>query len=741
MKITENYLKKIIRKSLLKEDSADAYARFVLNMQKLAVFSERSLSMQLYKKENPELYKKVKALGQRLIKKIQDDFPGNIDVEKIFDIIKMAKSEKEKNPNIDYGAKVIEIAQTVWSNNVGYGRSTKGIGATNLAAADPRARGETAKAIDRTLKYAWKQEKNQPENKEYWDNFEVWHAIGGIVKGGQGINHDEVLTFLDTFKNNNPHELSGYGWDGRASPSDDAQINPGIKSIINNSVQTRWPSKFHIKLDGDITFAAAFDITTQWLSFKEEDDDNFEKSGDFSKMLNWGKHGGLITGPADKLLGGQDTYNEIVIRDSKIDGISMPGEYIDWLKEMTGNKSNLGMPDIGYVNLRSIYSSLKRGDEKRAADDLIKIASIQSNYNGGIYPQQAFNQIKNYLVTGDISYIDDENVFINNKKRLEKYLSYGVSIYENQSGKNITNLLKEFIDVVNTCMQPNPYLVERRNVTVKEAILRSTSSYKNQNHMIELIEKFPSELMKDKKFTNFIFSDEGKELIDEYAESQRQNGNRIYYFNFNNRYTAETIKILSDPNKFLNEKATESSISGLLLESVPQIISNCVYTIAHFVLDYYNNYKEIPGYGFLREKPAPPPPKKILRYDFTVNPPYYFHGKWTLGTGKKHIFTDKTVNEFPHQTDRKYFIDMVSNVVKGGGFWEKFMLWNSDQNQWKDVNLSNLSYQEIKTVLDSILVPPVPGSKYDPFPAPRKQVSETISINKKQIRNIIRKIL
>lgn len=739
MKITEKYLRKIIRKSLLKEDSMDAYARFVLNMQKLAIFSERSLSMQHYKKENPDLYKKVKALGQRLIKKIQDDFPGNINVEKIFDIIKLAKSEKEKNPNIDYGAKVIEIAQTVWSNNIGHGRSTEGFGATNLAAADPRARGETAKAIDRTLKYAWREEKNQPENKEFWNNFEVWHAIGGIVKGGEGYNHDEIFTFLDTFKDNNPHELSGYGWDGRTTPSDDKRINPGIKSIINNSSQARWPDKFHIKLKGDITFAAGFDITTQWLSYKEEDDKNFEKSGDFNKMLNWGKYGGLITGPSDKLLGGQDTYNEIVIRDSQIDGISMPGEYITWLKEMTGKKSLLGYSDTGYVSLRDIYVSLKRGDEKRAADLLIKIGSVQSNLNGGIYPQQAFNQIKNYLLTGDISYIDDKNVFINNKKRLEQYLSYDVPIYENQSGKNITNLLKEFIDVIDTCMQPNPYLVERRNVTVKEAILRS-SSYKNQNHMIELIEKFPSTLMKNKKFTKFIFSDEGKKLIEEYAALQRQNGNMIYYFNFDNGYTEETISILSDPNKFLNQKVAESSISELLLGSIPQLISDCVYTIAHFVLDYYNNYKEIPGYGFLRKKPLPPPPKKVLSYNFTMNPPYYFHGKWTEPSGQKKEFTDRSTTKHPHQTDRKYFIDMVSNIVKYGGFWEKFMLWNIEKGKWENVNLSNLSHQEIKTVLNSILAPPLPGSEYDPFPEPRGKVSE-IKISRKQISNLIKKVI
>jgi len=651
----------------------------------------------------------------------------------IFAIIEKAKKEKEKNPSLDYGARVIEISNTVWSNNMGDSRSTKeGFG---LAAADPKARGEVTKAIDRTLKYAWKQEKNEPKNKEFWDNFESWHCVGGIAYSAGEISFEDLFTFFDLFKSNNPDELSGYGWDGRKSSSDDKKMNPGVQSVINTT--KGWPEKFHVKLSGDVTFAAAFDITTQWLSYKEEDSGDFEKAGDFSKMLNRGKYGGLITGPDDDLLSGHDTYNEIVIKDSKLDGISVPNSMINKLEEQIGDHGGLGFDTIGRViSLSVLYDSLKNGDIKTAANDLIAIADDRSHYKTGY--SAGFTQIKDYLLTGDIKQIKEDNIFIKNKNRLEKFLSYGVPIYENQSGKNITYLLEQYVDVVNVCMQPNPILVERRNVTVKEAIARGGTVYGNSNDIIKTLERFPSELFQNKPLVKFIFSDEGEKQIDRYIRSQFKKGiKRNLYNNPFDSYTEIATKILSNPKAFLNKKATEVGLPQLLKKDVPDVIQTCAYVIAYYLLDHYDEYKEIPNFGPIRQQPQNPFSKKTLKYDFAVQMPYYFYGIWTTGSGKKQSFQDKSTNEFPHQTDRKYFMDMVAGIVKNGGVWEKFMIWNLDQNKWENVNLSNLSYQEINTVLDSILIPPVPGSQY----TPTGQVAETISINKKQLRNIIRKIL
>ena len=99
MKITERHIRVLIRKSLLKEDSRDAYARFIMNMEKLASFSDHAKNMSSWKESKPELYKKVKALGDKLVKKIQGDYPGEINLKDLTAIIKLARQAKKESPN------------------------------------------------------------------------------------------------------------------------------------------------------------------------------------------------------------------------------------------------------------------------------------------------------------------------------------------------------------------------------------------------------------------------------------------------------------------------------------------------------------------------------------------------------------------------------------------------------------------------------------------------------------------
>ena len=147
-----------------------------------------------------EKQKSLKKLRGKLVAKIQGDFPGTIDINQIDEIIDNAKQLSDSDPiNYPYAETVIKLANSVWSSNVGRARHADAThGGHSLAAADPKARGVVAKSLDRTLKYAWKKEAEQPENKEFWNNFEVWHAIGGIVgESGGNINHEVAIGFLE----------------------------------------------------------------------------------------------------------------------------------------------------------------------------------------------------------------------------------------------------------------------------------------------------------------------------------------------------------------------------------------------------------------------------------------------------------------------------------------------------------------------------------------------------------------
>ena len=437
MKITEYKIKRMIKEALLREDSMDAYARFVHNMERLALFSERSAVMKSYKNKNPEMYEKVKALGQKLIKKVQGDFPGKLDVDKINSIIRLAREEKRKNPSISYPETVVEYSKQLWSNNINRDISRAG----TFTSADPRTRGEFAKSIDRTLKYAWKQEADQPENKRFWDNFEVWHAVGGIVGGGAtGFDHDVLFQFLEAFKTSNPNELSGYGHSGK---SDKKMLNPGINNIIRNT--SIWHDNVHVRLDGEITFAANFDITTQWLSLKDEDTEEFEKAGDLTKLLKDNDLSGMITGPRDIQISGDDSYNEIVIKDSRATAIVFPQDFFDLIKKIGSLKIKLG--NRGF-NLFMLGREINKGNH----DYVLKyLKKVDESGEFGSYYRKDTIKLFNAMLTGDVSILNSGNSVVEEVNIFKKYLDINMPFYD-MGGANVTNRTIKAISNLKACV-------------------------------------------------------------------------------------------------------------------------------------------------------------------------------------------------------------------------------------------------------------------------------------------------
>lgn len=180
-------------------------------------------------------------------------------------------------------------------------------------AADPKSRVGSAKIIDKLMKQIWQSEaKNYTD---FWSNFETWHAVGGIV-GGENVDYNVYYNFPNSYMLD---ELSCYGAPGNSSD----ELNPLIQEMMLNNPGLGWATKVHFRIKGDITFAAHYDIVTEWLKLKKENDpNNFKKHANFSKIaLN---SESLIVGPEDKITDKEttgDNYNEIVVQGGVVNGV------------------------------------------------------------------------------------------------------------------------------------------------------------------------------------------------------------------------------------------------------------------------------------------------------------------------------------------------------------------------------------------------------------------------------------
>jgi len=709
VKIKENYIKKLIKESLLKEASTDAYARFVQNMEKLALFSEKSLSMKHYKEENPELFERMKALGQRIVKKIQGDFPGTLELDALYAVINTARKAKKEDPSIDYGAKVIELSDNLWFNSIDRGVSRA---EGSFYTADPKARGVMAKSLDRTLKYAWKQEADQPENKDYWDNFEVWHAVGGIVGvGGGGFNHNTVFQFLNDFKTNNPHELSAYGHPGK---SDDS-LNSGVSKIIDNS--RGWQDKVHIRLDGEITFAANFDITTQWLSLKDEDTEEFEKAADFNKLLTGGGSGyeGMITGPKDKIIGGQDTYNEIVIKDSKATAIVFPEAFFDSLRSISAYK-------FDNTNLFTIGREINGGALDSAMQELL------SNLGGALYIPgmsswyaQSLGKLFEAMLDGDTSILNSENRAVKGINMFSKYLDIDMPFY-NMAGKNVSRQIKETINNLKACLDfvSNPN-ISRETMSLYDWVKKNRpKSLKFVDLYLKYIdpEKYPATI-------KFMKSEEGKEFIQDKRREFKLPS--VLSFDYH-----EYKKDFENPKEFFAKNVpfqmmSKDSSSPLQLH---QIVT--MGQVIAMVENKHPAFSTLPPPRSRKVNPAdlPPPrsPKKRIS-DNIIMPPYFISITWKDSPqGQDKSYTDDIERKFgfrEHQNNVSIIKNMLDSIVNKGGEVKYFSLYDPEIKSFIKVN--------DKAQLNKLVVPPLPP--------PRQKIAESLTLTRKDLRSLIEGLL
>ena len=643
MKIKEKNIKKLIRNALLKEDSRDAYARFIMNMEKLASFSDHAKNMSSWKESKPELYKKVKALGDKLVKKIQGDYPGEINLKDLSAIISLARKAKKESPEIDYGDKVLELANQLWTKDIGESRA-----GSQFGSADPKARGDAAKNIDRMLKSAWQKEAYQPENKDFWDKFEVWHSIGGIVRNDSN-ELDSVISFLSSFQKRNPDELSAYGWDGTGDQSDNKKINSGIHSIINS--EGDWQNKFHVKLDGNVTFAAAYDITTQWLSFKEsEDKTDFEKSGDFNKMLISGGGEGLITGPDDPLLTDRDKYNEIVIKNAKAVAIAIPPKISEIIKTIPTQ----GISRESKFTLKNYVDLMASGEIKKAADLILdwRIDSTSGvSFGASQDPPIAVKEIRDSIIFSDPSEISKDNLVIRYKKFCEDLSSFNINIYDNITGENITNYLFELENVFKLLFTKNQAIEEKRNMTVGQAILNALSNEgankTTQSLLINAIKNLPIDVYNSGMF-KWAATPQGVQEI----EKLMDNLNAPFY-QAEKIYSQDEEKINVAKKlgpEYLNVNISQldfRDFRSLFKGIIPHWMTRNYLAAVIYFYDSYKNYKEIPGIGRIN-KPANPflSTTKKEKTDTGLSDNYWF---WKRDTTKPKNAGEK----FGHYTGKQ----------------------------------------------------------------------------------------
>ena len=290
-------IREAVREKLL-EKSQDVYTKFLDEIKRFAkLASDKSLNKQEYN-EFIEKY----------------SLPDDLDPDKIIDIVNNSNSDKE----------IINSLQSLYSDIT----KNASVNQTHQAA-DPASRTGSAKIIDKLMKHIWQSEAKNYTN--FWENFETWHAVGGITDASEGIDYSIYKNFPAIMLD----ELSCYGAPGSSTD----KLNTKIQEIMLNNPGLGWDEKVHFRIKGDITFAAHFDIVTEWLKLKKENSkENFKKHADFSRIaLN---SESLIVGPEDKITDKTVTgnnYNEIVVQGGSVTGvccdivnmIGMPGRSVD----------------------------------------------------------------------------------------------------------------------------------------------------------------------------------------------------------------------------------------------------------------------------------------------------------------------------------------------------------------------------------------------------------------------------
>ena len=724
MKVSKDYIGKLIKEALLREQSENAYARFVLNMEKLAAFSEKSLAMQRFKETKPDLYERLQTLGRKIVKKIQGDFPGTIDIDTIRSIISQAKKEKRDNPSIDYAARVVQLSNDIWFDNINRGVSRA---EGNFLTADPRARGEVAKSLDRTLKYAWKQEAMQPENKRFWDNFEVWHSIGGIADRGKDFDHEKILKFLEDFKTSNPHELSAFGYSGKSGDS----LNFGIQEIISKS---GWKNHANVRLEGDITFAANFDITTQWLSLKDEDTSEFEKSADFNKLFRGDNFDNMITGPKDKLLGGEDTYNEIVIKDSKVTAIVMPQMFFKTLRD-------IGSYRFDNASLFYIGRLITDGELEEAHQELLDNLPVLGNVGFGNFYAQDTHNLVYAMISGDKADLKSPNRVIDQVNYYTRYLDYDIEIYN--LGAKVTERVRKQVELLKACIgfvDNNPAHQTRKDFNWREW------TQQRKPAQVKFIDKYLEYVDPEKRpdTVKFMKSKEGQDYIEtalKFEKMGRYHGLDIKEFQ-EKLFNPKEYILGKAPPEYASKKKSAPLVLNKLI-TLGALITKIEGTIPPFTP--LAPPKPVAPEPQLPAPPTPPPgaalptpPQKKRISDKVIMPPYFITIQWQESpTARLQTYTDDITGKGglrPHQDSVSIIKNMLNGIHNRGGSVEYFAIYDPEIKHF--VKAANTAE------LDKLVIPPVDTAPPPPDPAMtgEKMVSE-IKITRKQLRNIARKLL
>ena len=256
-------------------------------------------------KNKPELEKKAdkyKEIVKRKLNKILSQY--NMSEDDMLSVIAIGVSKGGTTEAVLEGLQILYDKES----EAGFDR----------AKADGRSK--FAQNFDQKLQNAWKKEANK--HPEYWKSFETWHGINAFKQGEENKEPKALIkAFIDImtgqYYKTSSDDFSTYGWDGTKNQTSKTKVNPGIIKITNNTHPLR--KVICVKIKGDIKFAGSHDILTQWTQLAKEKDANFQKYADFSTLMSKGGIEGLITGPDDKLLGGGDPYNEIVVKNWKLD--------------------------------------------------------------------------------------------------------------------------------------------------------------------------------------------------------------------------------------------------------------------------------------------------------------------------------------------------------------------------------------------------------------------------------------
>jgi len=278
-------IRKIIRESIrrkLLERSSNVYDRFV---DEIKSFAELASNRKLNQREYENFIEKY-------------NLSPDLNPDEIVTIVKSSETDEQ----------ILQKLQGLYTKITVSNSPNQ-----QFQAADPKSRVGSAKIIDKLMKQIWQSEaKNYAD---FWSNFETWHAVGGIV-GGENVDYSVYYNFPNSYMLD---ELSCYGAPGNSSDA----LNPLIQEMMLNNPGLGWATKVHFRIKGDITFAAHYDIVTEWLKLKKENDpNNFKKHANFSKIaLN---SESLIVGPEDKITDKEttgDNYNEIVVQGGLVNGV------------------------------------------------------------------------------------------------------------------------------------------------------------------------------------------------------------------------------------------------------------------------------------------------------------------------------------------------------------------------------------------------------------------------------------